>query len=446
MIGNLPGFTQAFDSVAPTSEDCLYLDILRPATARPEQAPLPVMVWIHGGGWATGSGTDPRYNGSFLVQNSMEMETPIIYVSINYRLGTFGFLAGSAIEEAGLTNNGLRDQRQALIWIQENIAAFGGDPDRVTIFGESAGAASIGQQLIAFGGRDDNLFHGAIMQSGFAPTAHPLLDAPAREKAFQGILNATGCLSSQDPIACLQVVPTETLGLASPQRLVLVATYDDVIPDLPSKSFRDGHFLKVPIIAGINRNEGTTVLASIIASLNMPFNTFEIFAAMFAGRSFPPTAIRKLWDLYGDEVAKSPEADLGPVSLSEGIQLGSEFSRASLWFGDDLFAFPRRFTNQVWSDFGVPSYSYFFDITPDKSFLDPSIYGVPHFAEIPYVFGNTEAVGWEKNPIPQGSDKPNAIKMIDLISRMWISFAASGSPNNHKSKFPFRSESSTIAY
>ncbi|KAH5327167.1 carboxylic ester hydrolase [Parastagonospora nodorum] len=438
LVGHLPGFTQSFDSVAPTSEDCLYLDIVRPATALPEQAPLPeqaslpVLVWIHGGGWVTGSGTDPRYNGSFLVQKSVKMETPIIYVSINYRLGTFGFLAGSAIEAAGLTNNGLRDQRQALLWIQENIAAFGGDPDRVTLFGESAGAASIGQQLIAFGGRDDNLFHGAIMQSGFAATAHPLADAPTRENAFQGILNATGCLTSQDSIACLQAVPTEILGLASPPRMILITTNDDFFPELPSKSLEDGHFLKVPIIAGINRNEGTALMAMIIAGLDMSLNTFEEFAALFAGRDFPAAAIRKLWDLYGDEIENPTEAGLGPISPSQAAPLGLEFSRTSLWHGDNLFTFPKRHTNQIWSGFGVPSYSYFFDITPDESFLDPAIYGVPHFAEIAYVFGNAEAVGWEKNPIPQESDKADAAEMMDLISRMWISFTVTGSPNNHK--------------
>jgi acetylcholinesterase len=90
--------------------------------------------------------------------------------------------------------------------------------------------------------------------------------------------------------------------------------------------------------------------------------------------------------------------------------------------------------NQVWDAAGVPSYSYFFDLVPDESFLDPSTYGVPHFSEIAYVFGNTEAVGWEKNPIPQGPDKADYLNMIELMSRMWISFAASGSPNNHKSK------------
>lgn len=222
------------------------------------------------------------------------------------------------------------------------------------------------------------------MESGFASTARPLLDAPGREKAFQEFLNATGCLSSQDSIACLQAVPTKALGLASLPRMAVLATNDDVFPDLPSKSFQDGLFLKVPIIAGTTRNEGTTIIIPFFASRNVTFNTFERLAALFAGRSsFPPATVRKLWHFYGDEIANPTEAGLGPVLPSQAASLGSEFSRTFLWYGDNIFAFPRRFTNQVWSSFGIPSYSYFFDITPDESFLDPRIYGVPHFGEIP---------------------------------------------------------------
>lgn len=144
------------------SEDCLTINVVRPHGV-PEDAKLPVAVWIHGGGLTTGGSSDPRYNLSFIVEQSVKMRTPIIATSINYRLHAWGFLFSSEVEEAGAANLGFRDQRLGLHWVQENIAAFGGDPETVTIWGESAGARSVATQLLAYGGRDDGLFKAAIL-------------------------------------------------------------------------------------------------------------------------------------------------------------------------------------------------------------------------------------------------------------------------------------------
>ena len=122
------------------SEDCLALNVIRPAGTKPN-AGLPVAFWIYGGGFYNGGSADPRYNMSFVVKNSMTMGTPVITVQLNYRVTAFGFLYSKEIQQAGVTNLGLRDQRLALQWVQENIAAFGGDPSKVTIWGESAGAS-----------------------------------------------------------------------------------------------------------------------------------------------------------------------------------------------------------------------------------------------------------------------------------------------------------------
>jgi carboxylesterase type B len=147
------------------SEDCLYINVVRPSGYEHEK--LPVAFWIHGGGFNQGGGVDQRYNASFMVKNSVDIGKPIIQVSINYRLSVWGFLSGSQeLVDAGGLNLGLRDQRLALQWVQENIKSFGGDPSQVTIYGESAGGASVGFHLTAYSGRDDKLFRGAIMQSG----------------------------------------------------------------------------------------------------------------------------------------------------------------------------------------------------------------------------------------------------------------------------------------
>lgn len=151
------------------SEDCLTLNVIRPSTgdkSSPETLPLPVLVWIYGGGLYTGSTADPQYNLSGIVRVSQDMGQPVLAVSMNYRLGMWGFLQTPGLVAEGSSNAGLLDQRLALQWVQENIAAFGGDPDRVVIWGESAGAQSIAYHLFSYDGRNDGLFRGAIMESG----------------------------------------------------------------------------------------------------------------------------------------------------------------------------------------------------------------------------------------------------------------------------------------
>jgi carboxylesterase type B len=146
------------------SEDCLYINVVRPAGIDPA-AQLPVAVWIHGGGLTMGGSADRRYNLSFIVQNSVDLGTPIIAVSFNYRLAVFGFISGPEVQAAGATNLGFRDQRLALRWINENIAGFGGSPEKVTLWGESAGAISINAQLFAYNGGAQSLFSTLALSS-----------------------------------------------------------------------------------------------------------------------------------------------------------------------------------------------------------------------------------------------------------------------------------------
>jgi hypothetical protein len=150
------------------SEDCLSLNVIRPSernSTNQKQELLPVLVWIFGGGLYTGSTADPQYNLSGIVKVSQDMGKPIIAVSMNYRLNMYGFLQTPALLAEGSSNAGFLDQRMALRWIQENIQAFGGDPKRVVIWGESAGAQSIAYHLFSYDGRDDRLFRAAIMES-----------------------------------------------------------------------------------------------------------------------------------------------------------------------------------------------------------------------------------------------------------------------------------------
>lgn len=182
------------------SEDCLNLNIIRPSrvTVDNDSNPLPVLLWIYGGGLHQGSSADPMWNLSYIVQRSVKEEQPLIAVSINYRLSFLGFPGGQEALNSGVTNLGLKDQRLALAWIQENIVAFGGDPSRVTIWGESAGGVSVVQQLVAYGGHGGTeLFSGAIAVSGFA-TGAALPDMEKTQAGFNKLVAGANCTMADD--------------------------------------------------------------------------------------------------------------------------------------------------------------------------------------------------------------------------------------------------------
>ncbi|KAL1835014.1 hypothetical protein VTK73DRAFT_6464 [Phialemonium thermophilum] len=194
-------------------EDCLTLDVVRPAGARPGDD-LPVFVWIYGGGFKAGGSADPRYNASFLVRNAAEMGKPILAVMPNYRTMGFGMLASMEVAAAGVGNIALHDQRLALRWIRENIRAFGGDPGKVTIAGESAGGTSVGYHMVANKGNNEGLFRGAIMESSSLLGA-PLNTVETLSHQYQGfydnITAAVGCDKAPDSLSCLRTVPYDRL-------------------------------------------------------------------------------------------------------------------------------------------------------------------------------------------------------------------------------------------
>ncbi|TQS33408.1 hypothetical protein Golomagni_06249, partial [Golovinomyces magnicellulatus] len=177
------------------SEDCLTLNIQRPSNV-PPGTKLPVLFWIHGGGFEIG--TTQWYDGTGLIKKSVTLGEPMIFVAVQYRLNAFGFLNGKELQLDGATNLGLRDQRKALEWVAENIAAFGGDPNKVTIWGESAGAASVLDHMIINNGNHHYhgkpLFHGAIMNSGTIIRSLGTTSDKA-QKVFQEFSSAAGCAS-----------------------------------------------------------------------------------------------------------------------------------------------------------------------------------------------------------------------------------------------------------
>ncbi|KAH7230775.1 Alpha/Beta hydrolase protein [Fusarium solani] len=432
-IGNylgLIGFSQ--NTTASMSEDCLQLNIIRPSGIHKSRK-LPVFAWIPGGGYAEGGATDPRYNGSFLVNTSVRMGTPIIFISFNYRLGVFGMMNGPAAAKAGPPNVFLHDQRQALRWIQENIAQFGGDPSRVTIAGESAGATSVGQHLIAYGGRDEGLFNNAIAQSGGPLSFSPYRNAAERKAYSDKVISETGCAKAADQLSCLRALPAETLRKISLLLPLSWVVDGELFTSTSSRLLEAGSFIKVPLLIGSNRNEGTSLFQLFGSLPVITDKELFTFAKGYLGRPVDEAVFTKWSKLYQSEVNRPSSAGLDNVLPNPGPQLGAFYGKATLWYGDAAFAAGRRIANQRWAEHGTPSYSYFFDTPPAN--LNSTIFGAAHFQEIPYVFANTEAVGWDTDPFPSEPRKRQKyIKLVEVMSRMWISFVVTGSPNHHRSE------------
>ncbi|POM57384.1 Triacylglycerol Lipase, partial [Phytophthora palmivora] len=281
------------------SEDCLTINVVRPSGVS-KGADLPVGVWIHGGGFYQGGSRDPRYNLSYIVNEAAEAGMPFIGVSLNYRLQAFGFLWGTVVKEAGVTNLGFRDQRLALHWVQENIAAFGGDTNKVTIWGESAGGRGVSYQLIAYGGRDDGLFRGAIMQSGspvkYIPRAYT--NASAWDVYYNNITAAANCSFANDTLDCLRQVPVDTLSGILNSSVVSSAPWGpvvdgDYIQDTGPALLSEGKFVHVPILLGTNNDEGTAFGKTGIDSS-------EELAEYLMGMGYSQKETNILLDLYPD--------------------------------------------------------------------------------------------------------------------------------------------------
>lgn len=214
----------AFNIIGRTrSEDCLSINVQAPIGATKGDK-LPVVIWIYGGAFEVGSpftafsetdvvrGTAPNYNIGGLVRTSVDLGQPIIGVSANYRLNAFGFSASKEMEEAGLLNLGLEDQRVAMQWVQEHISDFGGDPNQVVIMGESAGSWSVAAHLLWDDGEgSDDLFNGAMALSGGPVMVE---GAERAQPVFDHMVGRTGCTNAPDKIACLKVADFDDIMTA----------------------------------------------------------------------------------------------------------------------------------------------------------------------------------------------------------------------------------------
>ncbi|KAK5114135.1 hypothetical protein LTR62_002705 [Meristemomyces frigidus] len=421
------------------SEDCLTLNVVRSQGSGDN---LPVVVWIHGGGLVEGGSADHRYNQSFIVQQSAEAGMPIVAVSINYRLSSWGFLYGQAVQDSGNTMNGFRDQRLALHWVQENIAAFGGDPSKVTIQGESSGGTSVGAQLLAYNGRDDKLFAHAIAESGAPLGLYPDFTVADWEPVIANISKAVGCANSSDVLTCFRAVSSDKMNAAINSTATRGARYGpvidgDFIVDHAVAQLEKGNFVHVPYIIGCNSDEGAGFGPGNINT------THQFLSYLETGQGLDNATAQDLAILYPDIPAIGIPAT---IQGRPGPDIGLQFKRGAAVGGDISMHGPRRLTAQLWTQANVrPLFScavlipFLADETQSSRFnvLDNGISwfaGAVHFQEVAFVFYNTEGYGYPQNLLPNpmgGALREQDVALSQLMVRMWISFINYGDPNQH---------------
>lgn len=399
------------------SEDCLYLNVWTPAKAGKQK--LPVLVYFYGGGFIAGDGSEPRYDGESMAERG------IVAVTVNYRLGIFGFFAHPELAKESrhhaAGDYGLLDQHAALVWVHKNIAAFGGDPRRVTIAGESAGSISVSAQMAS--PLSKGLFAGAIGESGSiigALSAVPLADAETNGVKLASKLG----LGESPSLAALRNMPAEELlhAAAKAGGVWFNPTVDGYfLPKNPAQIFAAGKQMHVPLLAGVNSEE-----MGYFAVLGHDLPTVENYRK----------ALERLYPGKADEVFKLYPATNKTQVMDAAQALASDrFISYSTWKWVDLatqtgdrptyyylFAHPRPPMRPEMGN-AVPGLAGgVMTNSPSTTHPQPQSRGAVHSAEIEYALGNlasNKVYAWT----------PEDYQISKLMQTYFANFIKSGSPN-----------------
>ncbi|WP_287127415.1 carboxylesterase/lipase family protein [Candidatus Cyanaurora vandensis] len=380
------------------AEDCLFLNVYTPTETTGR---LPVMVWIHGGGFTAGAGS--LYDGSVLARKH-----GVVVVTLNYRLGPLGFLALAGLN-SGEGNYGLLDQQAALRWVRENIAAFGGDPGNVTVFGESAGGLSICAQLAS--PQATGLFDKVIIQSGLCMSPGnnvSLTDASRRNLAYAARL---GCRKA-DSLCLRRVTPQQVTSTAVPGlrplgNLVWSPVYGTTLLPLPLQAaFSSGKFHRVPVLQGTNHDEGR-LFVSLASSAGKPLQPQQYWGG---------TSLLVGLAKNRQVLAQYPYKTYGTPALA--------FATV---FTDAMFSCPALNVGTALAKY-VPVYAFEFNdpqaVTSLKIPAGLSSLGSFHSSSLVYAF-QTPLVGLAD----PAQFNPAQRKLSDAFSLAWVTFAKTGDPN-----------------
>lgn len=396
-------------------EDCLFLNVQTPRTPGTNR---PVMVWIHGGGLFMGSSND--YDPKWLVTDG-----DVVFVSMNYRLNIFGFFSHAALNAEGTAagNYGVMDQQSALRWVQRNIAAFGGDPKNVTIFGESGGGMSVWAQLASPGSA--GLFHKAIIESGTGTPTDLTPTLRSQEPSGKGFADAAGCQGQT--AACLRSLSTQAILAANapatgaqgsvsvpgvggvtglPRFRTALMADGQVMPEPARTLFSTGRFNQVPMINGTNRDEQMWFQALTALRTKKPVRAVDYPAQLMA--MFGPDIGPKVLSLYPLSGYESPDNALGAALGDRGFICDGNRRATRLI---------KRHVAEV--------YAYEFDV-PDTPIAWPPVefpYQSAHTAEIQYLFPQFRGASGEAKKLDAGQQR-----LSRQMVRYWTSFARTGKP------------------
>ena len=386
------------------NEDCLYLNVYAPSSGEN----LPVMVWVHGGAFVFGNGGG-EYDPTRLVQED------VIVVTMNYRLGLLGFMAHPSLDSDG-GNFGLMDQQQALRWVKENAAAFGGDPANVTLFGESAGGHSVMSHIVSPRAKAENLFQRAIVQSGsYAPFQS---SKEAAQATGTKAATALSCSDADTAAACLRALPASSfLAVQGSQVIPNMDSSTDLLPKTIQASLAAGEFNKnLDVMIGSNQNEGTLFVALDELTNGKSLDTLgeaeyrSRVAALFAGSGLDADAIATKYLEYYPEGENRLSLALSAIWTDSNFACNS-YAQAS------TFSAAAMNTYQYWfRDEDAP-----WTLVPGASFP----LGATHAGEIPYVL-YPETVMKSRYT---GTDA-NIDSLAGHMVGYWTQFAKDGNPNS----------------
>jgi len=460
---------QIENSHSAGSEDCLFLNVYTPSFASREvreAARLPVMVWIHGGAFSWGSADVYDLTALASVHN-------VAVVTANYRFGILGFFASNAsLAEEGTTGNwGMLDQREALIWVREEISRFGGDPERVTLFGESAGAFSVQWHLVTAGSR--NLFSRAIIQSGGGDVNWIFPTLGDSTRFYDSLSRQILRCNSSDDLICLRAAPTVRFGIRLSDRegkraptwaspLFAPSAFGPTVDaaellDIPGRLAADP---RVAVIIGVNRDEGTLFASQLTKGVRV---TADVGGGAMIDPTFPPNidrpVFKKIFRYFfqreEDQAKVEAWIDATKAAYKQGSAATAGLRALSHFLRDALFHCPTLawVNSLVANGNSVWLYNYAQDPWPVElkgtrfdyiglEKMDTALLGVFHSAEIPIVlklFGQSDLFinqvsmknPWAMAVYPPFS-KPGDVhhKMSDVMSCMWTNFATCGHPEN----------------
>jgi para-nitrobenzyl esterase len=398
------------DSGLTMGEDCLWLNVWspRPETGDParvaETEPRPVMVWLHGGAYCLGTAAQQIYDGRKLAATG-----EVVVVSVNYRLGALGFLDLSSLGDDFAPNLGLHDQIAALEWVRENIAAFGGDPGNVTLFGESSGAGCVTALLTA--PRAAGLFHRAIAQSPPATTVFGPERAATVAQRFLELIELPASRAEEllecpiDRIVAAAGVLLDEIPLREPGRLAAAPVVDgDLLPTYPIDRFQRGGSHRVPLIIGTNKDEAS--LFRLLRSPIMPVT---------------PDAVNAM---LRDVAAGHPEMSAERIAEITSAYPDLNKARGALAMSTDAaFRMPAHWVADGHAEHS-PTWMYRFDYATPM--LRAARVGAGHATELPYVFGNFGTIN--RDPTFWLGGRKAATEVSGRMMRRWLAFATHGVP------------------